>query len=338
MSSVAIEKLKELVNPSLLLTALGFKVFYDNQDEIRAQCLLHGGDNRTAFCFRKSSRRFYCFTHACETDESGDVNNDIVSLVMKARKCSFMDAVRFLSELTGYNVDLDSIDPVEETKLNHLKEKNKFIKGVLGRKAQLPEIPEDIVKSYISSGAEYFIKLGYPKHLIDMYELGTMVDEYGVTRGTIPVRDENGRLVSISGRRVDGDEEPRYKLLKEFKKRKVLYNLNNVIPIRDEHKGVVIVVEGFKALWHVVLSGFPNVVAVMGKVIRPEQRNLLVKSGFSCSILLLDGDEAGRDGTEKSLMLLEGKMETRPIYLPHKISPDDVSLDDIHDLIISFIR
>ncbi|MCK5017444.1 MAG: hypothetical protein KAS32_10290, partial [Candidatus Peribacteraceae bacterium] len=106
MTVSSIETLKDLVDPLSLMTALGFSVYYDNQDEIRAPCVLHGGDNKTAFCFRKSVNRFYCYSHGCEVDDSGEVQNDIVSLVMKANHCSFIEAVKFLSQLTGFDVEI----------------------------------------------------------------------------------------------------------------------------------------------------------------------------------------------------------------------------------------
>jgi DNA primase len=337
MSILAVEKLKEIVDPTQLITALGFNIFKDTQDEIRCSCIIHGGDNKTAFSFRKRSRRFYCFTHSCETDEDGQVNNDIISLVIKARRCSFVEAIHFLSELTGFNVDFNTIDKEEEARFNNKRGRDRFIQGTLN-KEPLTDISEDLVKGYVSRGADYFKSIDISEDIIRIFELGTMFDNYGIERGTVPIRDERGTLVSISGRRAYSDEEPRYLLLKEFQKRKVLYNLHNAIKYKEKYSNNIIIVEGFKALWHVYSSGFPNVVAVMGKVLKPEQRNLLVKMGFGCSILLLDGDNAGREGTEKSMLLLKGKMEVRPIYLPQDVSPDDISLDDINTLISSFIQ
>lgn len=344
MPSTKIDRLKELVDPTQLLLSLGFNISYDNQDEVRAPCIIHGGDNKTAFCFKKSSKRFYCFTKGCESD-GGEVNNDIISLVMKVNKCSFSSAVKFLSGITGFSIDEEEMEEVEVAGIKRERERNKFIRGTKSVSEVLPEVPEEVVKEYRASGARYFESLGISKDLIDKFELGTTVDFEGVERGTIPIRDECGKLVSISGRRTDGNGEPRYRLVREFKKRKVLYNLNNVVcssssggvVCKDTFGGKILVVEGFKALWHVYRCGFDNVVAVMGKVMRPEQRNLLVKCGFGYAYLLLDGDDAGRDGMEKSLLLLQGKINVCPIYLPQGKSPDDLDVSELKDLIKLFI-
>lgn len=339
-----IDRLKELVDPTQLVMSLGFKISYDGQDEIRAPCIIHGGDNKTAFCFKKGSKRFYCYTKGCEND-SGEVNNDIISLVMKVNRCSFSSAVSFLSSITGYSVDDGEVEEAEAAGIKKDRERSKFIRGTNNICEVLPEVPEEVVREYRLKGAKYFESIGIDSGIIDRFELGTTTDFEGIERGTIPIRDEFGRLVSISGRRTDGNGEPRYRLVKEFKKRKVLYNLHNLVyktqsgglRCREEYNEKVIVVEGFKALWHVYNCGFKNVVAVMGKVIRPEQKNLLVRCGFGYTYLLLDGDEAGRDGMEKSLLLLQGKINVSPIYLPQGKSPDDIDFIDLRGLLEMFI-
>jgi len=336
MSNVTVDMLKDLIDPEVLLLSLGFNIYYNNNEEIRAPCLIHGGDNKTGFSFRKASKRFYCYTHGCETDSSGETNNDVISLVMQVNKSSFVEAVHYLGQLTGVNVELGTVDEDYTLELKKKKGKNKFVAGVIN-KAALTELDEDLINVYMSNGAEYFLNKGLTQSFIELYQLGTMIDEFGVLRATIPIRDEHGRLVSISARRVFGNEEPRYRLVKDFQKRRVLYNLHNALEYRIPYNYTIVIVEGFKAVWHVVNSGIPNVVAVMGRSITQAQINLLVKYGYSCVTLLLDGDEKGRVGMEKSLDLLAGKIETRPIYLPDPLSPDDVSHEEIFDLISMFL-
>jgi len=336
MSTPAIEKLKDLVDPTQLVMSLGFSIFYDNSDEIRGACAIHGGDNKTAFCFRKASKRFYCYTHQCEVNNAGEVSNDIISLVMSVRRCGFSEAVKFLCDLTGFTIDSEDINIEDIDRYKKKKDKDKFVRGMLG-KSELPEISEDLVRSYISNGANYFLSVGASRETTDYFQLGTMFDDFGVEWGAVPIRDENGRLVSISGRRAHGDEEPRYLLVKEFKKRKVLYNLHNARKFRDSYNRTTVIVEGFKALWHVYECGFPNVVAVMGSVVNPEQVNLLVKTGFERCILLLDGDSPGQKGMKKSLLLSQGKLDVRPIHLPQDVSPDDVEKTELTDILNLFM-
>lgn len=337
MSNSSIERLKEVVDPETLLVSLGFDISINNHREIRAPCALHGGDNKTAFTFKKEVRRFYCYTHGCEYDDGGEINNDIISLVMKANQCPFMEAVKYLSDLTGIKVDFNNVDEVDEERYKKDKSKNKFVKYMCENRI-LPEVSEDLLKEYRSNGAEYFKRIGISDSIIDIFELGTFVDDRGVVRGSVPIRDADGRLVSISGRRADGDREPRYLLIEDFQKSDVLYSLNGALKYKDAYSDSIIIVEGFKALWAVFSCGFKNVVAVMGKSISTSQINLLVKHGYRYSILLLDGDDAGIKGTIRSEFLLKNKITNRTIWLPDKKSPDDLDSIELYGLIDLFYK
>lgn len=273
---ITIEKLKTIVDYDLLLTALGFNIYYSNNDEIRARCAIHGGDNKTAFCLRKNNGRFYCFTKKCEIDSSGEVNNDVISLVMRINKCSFSEAISFMANLFGVVVDFEQNDDEDCKKIRDIKHKDKFIKAVLGG-GQLQQIDSSILDEGLKGGADFFYGLGFSEEVVKTFELGTIVDDDGVERGLIPIRDEYGRLVGLSGRRVAGNEEPRYKLIKDFKKSKVLYNLYNAKKVKDDYNGTLVIVEGFKAAWYVYECGFKNVCAIMGAKVSLEQINLLVK-------------------------------------------------------------
>lgn len=335
MANQVIDRLKDVVDPDTLLTSLGFDISISNGREIRCPCAIHGGDNKTSFSFKKDVKRFYCYSHGCEFDDNGEINNDIISLVMRTNNCSFMAAVKYLSQLTGITIDLNNINEVEETRYRKSKEKDKFIKH-MSKSEELPEVSEDLLQRYVSNGAEYFRGLGISDEVIKIFELGTYTDHKGVVRGSVPIRDDMGRLVSISGRRVDGDEEPRYRLLYEFQKSDILYNLNNALNFKDVYNDTIIIVEGFKALWAVFSCGFPNVVAVMGKSISSAQINLLVKHGFLYTLLLLDGDKAGVKGTIRSEFFLEGKMTNTSIYLPDEKSPDNYMSVELYELLELF--
>jgi hypothetical protein len=245
--------------------------------------------------------------------------------------------VRYLSNLVGVVVDFSCEDnPEDDKKISNIKHKEKFIKGS-NKRSLLPEIDRLLIAKSVSNGADYFLSLGFNDSTIKMFELGTMTDDSGVERGTIPIRDNFGRLVGLSGRRVVGNDEPRYKIIKDFKKSKVLYNLYNARKVKDRYNGKVIVVEGFKALWYVFECGFENVCAVMGAKISSDQVNLLVRHNFSECILMLDGDKAGKIGMDRSLEVIGKKIKVSPIYLPDGKSPDDISKSDITDILSTFL-
>lgn len=336
MDNASLEKLKAAVDPDLLLVSLGFTIHYSNDVEVRCSCQLHGGDNPTAFSLKKESHRFCCYTHGCEVNESGKVDNDVIALVMRSNKCTFVEAVKYLCDLTGLSVDFSSSNTDEYTKYKKQKEKDSFVRFMEDENL-LPEIDKGIIDKYIANGADYFKSIGIPDTIIRDYGLGSGYDSKGVCRGMIPIYDEYGRVVGLSGRRTDNLKASKYLLMENFQKRKVLYNLNNALKFTSLYKQTIIIVEGFKACWHIILSGFPNTVAVMGKSIRPEQVNLLIKHGIFNALLLLDGDEEGQKGMSASIKLLEkGKIKTLPIVLPDEKSPDDFNYEDTNGLISMF--
>ena len=68
-------------------------------------------------------------------------------------------------------------------------------------------------------------------------------------------------------------------------------------------------------------EGIPCV-STFGDSVSIDQAELLVQNGFKNCVLIFDGDEGGRNGTEQSLPLLAEKMFTKVIHLDDGIKPD----------------
>lgn len=147
----------------------------------------------------------------------------------------------------------------------------------------------------------------------------------GIMRGciAIPVHDEEGELVAYAGRRLkpsDIREFGKYKFPKGFKKERVLFNLNRA----KEHlaEGIVLV-EGFFSALKLYEAGFHNVVAAMGSDLSPYQARLLADSAEV--IVLFDGNEAGRIGTDAALERLAPLVPiVRLVKLADGLEPDDL--------------
>lgn len=79
-------------------TALGLAPGHDG----RCRCPFHGGDHRNLKLYGPG-RGYYCFVcHA---------HGDVISLVKEYTKCSFMDAVEWLNDSFGLNLDLKKDNP-----------------------------------------------------------------------------------------------------------------------------------------------------------------------------------------------------------------------------------
>jgi DNA primase len=323
-----IASIKLTVDPETVLNHLGFQIVKRGHKELRGPCKIHGGDNTTAFRFNLESRTWCCYTRHCE----GEGDRDLIGLVRKTLGLAFVDAVRFLADIAG--VDLNNQESLSEKYLE-MKQQREMQREIKYAKVASPvtsSYPEILLQELKSSRSSYFEERGFPAELLDFYEIGGFTDNKGVHRDTIPIRDENGVLITISGRRTDSNEEPKYLLLKNINKGNVLYNLD----VAQEHVGdpakgedrVLIVVEGFVDVWGLALQGVHNVVAIMGTDITPTQRDLIVHYVENV-IIMLDADDAGRAGADRVNKMLEKVVKTTVVSLPDGKDPKDFTYRDV---------
>lgn len=167
-------------------------------------------------------------------------------------------------------------------------------------------------------------------------------------RITYPVRDINGSLLAVVGRRENtsyGKYVPYsakelkklgVKLVPEYRKGETLYRGHIVYPsmyFSTNRQEKVYVVEGFKAALWMVQNGYPNTVAIMGSTLTDTQASLLRKMGKTV-ILCLDGDAAGLKGTEKSgIKLIDALRVLTCKYPENKKQPDDLSNLELRQMI-----
>jgi DNA primase len=134
-----------------------------------------------------------------------------------------------------------------------------------------------------------------------------------------------GDTVAFGGRVLNPEDNPKYLNSPEtpvFEKKKVLYGLHQTARyIRSED--LAIVVEGYMDAVSLYQAGIRNVAAVMSSSLTFEQARLLKRMTTNV-VMLLDGDQAGIDGAERSLpVLLQGGLYPRGVFLPGNMDPDD---------------
>lgn len=325
--------IKDSLDVELLLKSLGFAISGCNGSDVRAPCIIHGGDNPTGFSMRLETKSWKCFTRQCEQDASGRTQNDIFALVMKVKNLPFMESVKYLADFAGLNLDLESMFAEATPESKRRIDTASYIKSIsrINKRHIVPkEISEEAIHSYRQQRDDYFLQFGFLDSTLHSFETGAMFDAKGVHRATVPIRDATGNLVGLSGRRTDGDAEPRYRLGYNFKKGSVLYNLHRAL---QTGASTVIIVEGFKACWAVYETGVLNVVACMGAQITDEQVLQLCGTGFRNCIVLFDGDEAGRRGAATAEEKLSKAFNVEVIPLPEKTYPDEISRQDLRDLL-----
>jgi DNA primase len=138
-------------------------------------------------------------------------------------------------------------------------------------------------------------------------------------RVVIPIHNPRGELVAYAGRAVNG-ERPKYRLPAGFRKGLELYNVHRAAATRSER---VIVVEGYFDCLRVHQAGYRCVVGLMGCVLSEAQEKLLVE-GFPTVLLMLDGDQAGREASRVIAARLSNKCSVGVVRLPDGAQPDQL--------------
>lgn len=323
---VRINRLKEAIDAEQLLGLLGFDISRTTATEVRAVCKLHGGSNRSSFRMNKQTKNWICFSQSCQET----IGYDVISLVRSVLNLSFPDALKYLENLTGVNID----DEAAYVEYKRSKDRREFIQRSRDNR-QIPSslVSEEYLKSFKKFRSNYFEKKGFPTEILDEFEIGGgYVDKYGFQRDVIPIRNENKELRAYSCRDITGkaDEDFKYLLTKGFDKNRVLYNLHRAKDYMGENR-TLIVVEGFKSVWKMYMAGYKNVVACMGSKITPGQQSLLYSYAFEV-ILFLDGDAAGVKGISKALEDMRGKIKVIPIFFPYEDKdPGDLKIEEFEE-------
>jgi len=321
-----IANVKQLVDPEMLLNHLGFHIIRRTPRELRGPCKVHDGSNPTAFRFNTESKTWCCYTRHCE----GDKDRDVIGLVQLCTKQSFIESVKFLADLCGIDLENQAELSEEFKKIKHQQEMLKEVRRTRSGPPVTSFFPEEVVEELLPHRSEYFIQRGFPEELLNFYEVGGMTDGRGVHRETIPIRDEEGHLLTISARRTDSDEDPKYVLMKNIPKEATLYNLH----VAKAYTGLdrtLILVEGFVDVWALSLLGVYNVVAMMGTYITPNQARLLWRHAENI-VVMLDADDAGREATPKVAEMLQLGASVRVIDLPDGRDPKNLTYMDLVEL------
>lgn len=140
-----------------------------------------------------------------------------------------------------------------------------------------------------------------------------------------PIFSATGDVIGFGGRTLDPDGIPKYLNSSDspvFNKSRVLYGIHETgkyIRAADQ----AIVVEGYMDAIALYGAGIQNVVAILGTAFTPEHAKFLKRYTHNV-VMLLDGDEAGLNGAERSLpILLEAGLMPKGFALPDKMDPDD---------------
>ncbi|MFT7144526.1 MAG: DNA primase [Alphaproteobacteria bacterium] len=305
-----------------------------------ACCPFHN-EATPSFHIHESKGYYHCF--GC------GAHGNVFDFVKEVRGGSFVDAVTYLGELSGVDVQLEAVDP---------KEQKKRVDGhsTLEKAAQFFE------KNLVKSNIDYFKNRGLSNEIIKTFRLGFAMDGWSTltdhltqqgmstslledtglasksakskghydrfrNRVMFPIESTDGKVVGFGGRVLSKDDDPKYLNSAEtkfFNKRYMLYNLNRARDsIRREKQALV--VEGYMDVIGLWAHGVKTAVAPMGTAITEDQMRLLWRF-HEAPIICLDGDNAGRGAAvriaKRILSVLEPGRTLQFAWMPDGEDPD----------------
>jgi len=315
---------KESVSMEMILAHYNVRVRKVNQTYLRGKCPLPSHTSKESgdsFGVHAGKNVWACQSDSCVKARRGRKGGNVLDFVALMENCSIREAAAKLQD--WFRV----ASPATPT--NDKNSGTVFPDGT-GEGSKTPDSnrPLEFTLKDVNPEHEYFAKRGISREAASVFGAGFFPGRGSmVGRVVIPIHDREGRLLAYAGRSIDGSE-PKYKLPAGFHKSAELYNLHRAHESRGE---CVIVVEGFFDSMKVHQAGYPSVVALMGSAMSEKQEELL--AAFQKIILMLDGDEAGREGAKTIAERLIHRIFVRVVDLADGKQPDQLSAEEIRSLL-----
>ena len=300
-----------------------------NELNYRCPCFFRDGDNPNGMgiFFDEAKSKWLCtdFTHKTFS------NIDLIDLAVKHCDTPFIKTIQILRDCILKDSDVLS--------------RGKVFRSVGANSERIRHIPEEILNCFSEGLHPYLHKRGYLPQTAKHFQLGFCCIGELQDRVTIPIRDKEGKLVSIQGRTTI-NEYPKYLFYDGTGDvaKQVLYNLDKAFEdIRE--KGYVIVVEGCPSVWRMWQYGIKNVVATLSTSITNSQINLLISLNVKIIFFFdFDDNNAGQISTIRGVKMLKEKNFKQGVYTTNigKLgltgSPDDIDANSVVEALYNIKR
>ncbi|MDY5050124.1 MAG: DNA primase [Candidatus Mucispirillum faecigallinarum] len=276
-----------------------------------------------------------------------DAKGDGITFIMRKLGFSYQDAVLYLAEKYGINIEYDGESNMHSKDILTLHDEIQKISRKLFYTSAGQEARNYIINrsfndddfnefgiGYLSSDVDYSgIYKMFPKDIL--YNSGFFKEsKYGApyarffNRLMLPIKNVTGSIAAFAGRSLDGSN-PKYLNSAEssvFHKGYTLFNINKAKDAMKQSRQALIV-EGYFDVMRLYKNGFKNAVAPMGTALTHEQIGLLKRYAEEITVMF-DGDSAGEKAAFRSLeRFAESGLFPKVIFLPEVDDPDSFILN-----------
>jgi len=290
-------------------------------------CAIHGGKRLDAFSWHVDRGIWKCFSHNCDNT----YGSDIYGLVCGMKKCSFIEAVRWVKRFV--NTDLS---PEEVKKLKDSRSNKDFIVQARKKRQSIKTYPASCLDRLASH--TYLQDRGFDEGTIEKYHIGYCAAPgmFMFNRIVIPCINANGEIIGFTGRTVDDDWKvrgiPKWKHSLGSWVQHNVFNANIAAEYISD-KGIAIVCEGPLDVMRLEEAGIHNAVAILGKELKNGQATTLMNMGCTTLHLALDNDVAGQIGIQKIIKTCSLLFDIKIIALPSsKNDVDELSKNEIKEV------
>lgn len=277
-----------------------------------------------------------------------DAKGDGVTFVMRQLGFSYYDAVIYLAEKYGINIELEGEENIRSKDIIALHEEiqkisRKMFYSLEGEKAKEYILSRNFDDDdfnefgigYLSSNVDYSsIYKSFSKEVL--YDSGFFKESQYKTpysrffsRLMLPIRNITSSIAAFAGRSLDGSN-PKYLNSAEssvFHKGSTLFNIDKAKNAMKQNKQALIV-EGYFDVMRLYKNGFKNVAAPMGTALTSDQINILKRYAEEVTVMF-DGDSAGEKAAFRSLeRFAETNLFPKVIFLPQEDDPDSFVLNN----------
>lgn len=331
------EEIKNDIDVLDLLEYYNAKISTVKNRKARSNCVIHGGRGMYNFSFGLDDKLWTCYSRHCGEDVTSKARDIFlfIKLAEEARgaRCEFKKCLQIASNIcrTPINIDDFKYNKEERDKV----EIQRWVNRMQEKESKNAELDESLIELYMSQYSSYIETRGYEKDYLKYFEIGFSKDGINENiispkfpgRIIVPIRDEEGKLVGLSGRlatdsKILINRYGKYKHLIDFNKGLVLYNYHNAANSIRENKKIILC-EGFFDVMRLNSFGIDNSVALMGTSLTPQQ--FMICLDATDVYICLDNDKAGK---VSSIRIAEQLKKYMNVYIVNLKGKDPDKIED----------